>query len=284
MVDENASLHANLTESVQDAQQCIESARDELSGLETTITTAEKEWTLLDRMHRQYEGYGQGVRTLLTNGADVDGLRGVLADGITIDKAYETVIAAYLDDMLQYVVAGRTKDAEAGLAYLREQEAGRASFILLDRMKSRPAPADLPFEDDGIIGRASTMVKSDKALAPAVTHLLSRVVLVKDVETALRLSPLFDTDQDWKLLTAGGEVVDPAGVLTGGSYRIVRSGRVGPPAPRGADRGDRRGTGGRPGATGTRSPANWKAWRRNWPRWRNGRPQSSRSSASPGAS
>ncbi len=217
MVEENAALHANLTESVQDAQQCIESARDELSGLETTIATAEKEWALLDRMHRQYEGYGQGVRTLLTNGADVDGLRGVLADGITIDKDYETVIAAYLDDMLQYVVAGRTEDAETGLAYLREQEAGRASFILLDRMKSRPAPADLPFEDDGIIGRASTMVKSDKALAPAVTHLLSRVVLVKDVETALRLSPLFDTDQDWKLLTAGGEVVDPAGVLTGGS-------------------------------------------------------------------
>lgn len=217
VVEENTSLHGNLTESVQDAQQCIDSARDELTSLETTIATAEKEWTLLDRMHRQYEGYGQGVRTLLANGADVGGLRGVLADGITIEKAYETVIAAYLDDTLQYVVAGRTEDAEAGLAYLRDQEAGRASFILLDRMKSRPAPADLPFEDDGIIGRASTMVTADKALDPAVTHLLSRVVLVKDVETALRLSPLFDTDQDWKLLTAGGEVVDPAGVLTGGS-------------------------------------------------------------------
>ena len=217
VVEENTALNTNLTESAQDARECIESARDELTSLETTITTAEKEHALLDRMHRQYEGYGQGVRTLLTNGADIEGLRGVLADGITIDKAYEKVIAAYLDDMLQYVVAGRTEDAEAGLRYIREQEAGRVSFILLDRMKSRPAPADLPFEDDGIIGRASTKVTSDKALDPAVTHLLSRVVLVKDVETAFRLSPLFDTDQDWRLLTAAGEVVDPAGLLTGGS-------------------------------------------------------------------
>ncbi len=223
VVEENSALNANLAESVQDARECIESARNELTSLETTITTAEKEQALLDRMHRQYEGYGQGVRTLLTNGADIEGLRGVLADGITIDKAYEKVIAAYLDDMLQYVVAGRTEDAEAGLRYIREQEAGRVSFILLDRMKSRPAPADLPFEDDGIIGRASTMVSSDKALDPAVTHLLSRVVLVKDVETAFRLSPLFDTDQDWRLLTAAGEVVDPAGLLTGGSSEASES-------------------------------------------------------------
>lgn len=223
VVEENASLHANLTESVQDARACIESAREGLTGLETTIATAEKEKALLDRMHRQYEGFGQGVRTLLTNGAEIDGLRGVLADEITIDKAYETVIAAYMDDMLQYVVADRTEDAEAGLNYLREQDAGRVSFVILDRMKSRPAPADLPFEDDGIIGRASTMVTSEKALDPAVTHLLSRVLLVKDLDTAFRLSPLFDTDQDWRLLTAAGEVVDPAGLLAGGSTEAVES-------------------------------------------------------------
>ena len=249
-VEENASLHANLTESVQDAQQCIASARDELNGLESTITTAEKEWTLLDRMHRQYEGYGQGVRTLLTNGADVDGLRGVLADGITIDKAYETVIAAYLDDMLQYVVAGRTEDAEAGMAYLREQEAGRASFLLLDRMKSRPAPADLPFEDDGIIGRASTMVKSDKALDPAVTHLLSRDRAREGRGNGPAAVPVIRHRPGLETADRRRRGRGPGRRDHWRFVRTVRGGRVGPPAPRGADRGDRRGTGGRPCTAG----------------------------------
>ncbi len=217
VVEENTTLNATLRESVQDVQRCIESARDELSGIETTLATAEKERALLDRMHRQYEGYGQGVRTLLTNGAAIDGLRSVLADQISIDKEYEAVIAAYLDDMLQYIVAERVEDAVAGIRYLREQESGLVSFILLDRIKSRPSPSELPFEDDGIIGRASSYVTSGKDLDPAVIHLLSRAVLVKDLETAFRLSPVFDTDQDWKLLTTGGEVVDPAGLLTGGS-------------------------------------------------------------------
>ena len=217
VVEENTSLSANLQESVQDAQRCLESARDELSGTETTLATAEKERALLERMHRQYEGFGQGVRTLLTNGAAIDGLRGVLADQIVIDKEYETVIAAYLEDVLQYVVAEREEDAVAGIRYLREQESGQVSFILLDRVKARPSPAELPFEDVGIIGRASSFVTSGKELDPAVIHLLSRVVLVKDLETAFRLSPVFDTDQDWKMLTAGGEIVDPAGLLTGGS-------------------------------------------------------------------
>lgn len=217
VVEENTSLNATLQESAQDVQSCLESAREALSGIETTLATAEKERVLLDRMSRQYEGYGQGVKALLTNGAEIDGYRGVLADQIKIDKHYETVIAAYLDDMLQYVVTDSREAAEAGISYLREKESGQVSFILLDRMKSRPSPSELPFEDKGIIGRASSFVTAEQDVNPAVTHLLSRVVLVKDLETAYRLSPLFDTEQDWKLLTAGGEIVDPAGLLTGGS-------------------------------------------------------------------
>ena len=217
VVAENTSLNATLQESAQDVQSCLESAREALSGIETALATAEKERALLDRMHRQYEGYGQGVKALLTNGAEIDGFRGVLADQLKIDKPYEPVIAAYLDDMLQYVVADSREAAEAGIGYLREKESGQVSFILLDRMKSRPSPSELPFEDEGIIGRASSFVTSGREVNPAVIHLLSRVVLVNDLETAYRLSPLFDTEQDWKLLTAGGEVVDPAGLLTGGS-------------------------------------------------------------------
>ena len=217
VMEENTSLNATLQESVQDVQSCLESAREALSGIETALATAEKERALLDRMHRQYEGYGQGVKALLTNGAEIGGFQGVLADRIKIDRQYESVIAAYLDDVLQYVVTESTEAAEAGIRYLREKESGRVSFILLDRMKSRPSPSELPFEDKGIIGRASSFVTSGQDAEPAVIHLLSRVVLVEDIETACRLSPLFDTDQDWKLLTAGGEVVDPAGVLTGGS-------------------------------------------------------------------
>ena len=216
-VAENTTLNATLQESAQDAQNCLESAREAMSGIETALATAEKERALLDRMHRQYEGYGQGVKALLTNGAEIGGFRGVLADQIKIDKQYESVIAAYLDDMLQYVVAERMDAAEAGIGYLREKESGQVSFILLDRMKPRPSPSELPFEDKGIIGRASSFVTSGEEVSPAVVHLLSRVVLVNDLETAYRLSPLFDTEQDWKLLTAGGEVVDPAGLLTGGS-------------------------------------------------------------------
>ncbi len=216
-VKENTALNATLQESLPDVLSCLESAREALSGIETALTTAEKERALLDRMRLQYEGYGRGVRALLTNGAEIDGFQGVLAEQIQIDKRYESVIAAYLDDMLQYVVTDSRQAAEAGIGYLRENGTGQVSFVLLDRMKPRPAPSKLPFEDEGVIGRASAFVTAGQEIRSAVIHLLSRVVLVHDLEAAFRLSPLLDTEQDWKLLTVGGEVLDPAGLLTGGS-------------------------------------------------------------------
>lgn len=217
LVDENTLLNSTLQESVQNVRNRLETDRDEFSTVESTLATVEKERALLDRMHRQYEGYAQGVRNLLADGTKVTGLQGVLADHISIEKEYESLIATYLDNMLQYVVADHEKDVLDSIRYLREHESGRVSFILLDRLKSRPAPSELPFEDDGIIGRASSFVTASENLEPVIVHLLSRVVLVTDLETAFRLSPVFDTNQDWKLLTSDGEIIDPAGLLTGGS-------------------------------------------------------------------
>ena len=217
LVDENTLLNSTLQESVQNVRNRLETDRDEFSTVESTLATVEKERALLDRMHRQYEGYAQGVRNLLADGTEATGLQGVIADHISIEKEYESLIATYLDNMLQYVVADHEKDVLDSIRYLREHESGRVSFILLDRLKSRPAPSELPFEDDGIIGRASSFVTASENLEPVIVHLLSRVVLVTDLETAFRLSPVFDTNQDWKLLTSDGEIIDPAGLLTGGS-------------------------------------------------------------------
>ncbi len=217
VVKENTSLNLNLLESIKKIKTSVESSRENLSSNETALATAEKEWALLDRMYQQFEGYSQGVRTLLTKTTETPDFLGVLADQIVIQKKYEPVIAAYLSGKLQYIIAGREEDALTGINFLREDDSGQASFILLGKLKSRRVPSELPFEDPGIIGRASAFVTTSENFYPIVNHLLSRVILVEDLETGFRLSALFDIDQGWKLLTANGEIIDPAGILTGGS-------------------------------------------------------------------
>ena len=61
LVDENTLLNSTLQESVQNVRNRLETDRDEFSTVESTLATVEKERALLDRMHRQYEGYAQGA-------------------------------------------------------------------------------------------------------------------------------------------------------------------------------------------------------------------------------
>ncbi|MDP7235927.1 MAG: hypothetical protein QGI34_04250, partial [Candidatus Latescibacteria bacterium] len=92
------------------------------------------------------------------------------------------------------------------------------SFLLLDRMNEQPESSNtLPSTDKGIIGRAIDYVETAEELDSAAAYLLSHAVLVKNLDTALSLAPLFNDGQGWQLLALTGEHIDPAGILTGGT-------------------------------------------------------------------
>jgi chromosome segregation protein len=217
-VNESTKLKTSTDQDLQAKQQRREAGRERQSALATQLATREREHGLLVQMQQQYAGYEQGVKALMTDGPSIQGLRGTLAEQITVDKRYATVIEAQMGDILQYVVSESMDDAQQGIRYLRDNKVGTVSFLLLDRIIDQPGSVtDLPADDKGIIGRATDYVKTDKALAPALAYLLSHTVLVQDIETAFRLVPFFNDGQGWQLLTLAGEQIDPVGILTGGT-------------------------------------------------------------------
>ncbi len=217
-VKENTAIKTSVDGDLQDKQQCRETEREHLSTVNTHLAAREREHSLLVQMHQQYEGYEQGIKALMTDGPSIKGLRGTLAEHITVDERYAAVIEAFLGDILQYVVAGTTDDAQQGIQYLQDNQAGTVSFLLLDRMNEQPESSNtLPSTDKGIIGRAIDYVETAEELDSAAAYLLSHAVLVKNLDTALSLAPLFNDGQGWQLLALTGEHIDPAGILTGGT-------------------------------------------------------------------
>jgi chromosome segregation protein len=232
-VEENQTLKGTIEEDLRDLQHRREALRERQSALDTQLAGKEQEHSLLTRMRQKYEGYGQGVRTLMLDGPAIEGLAGTLAESLTVDKRYAAVIEAFLGEALQYVVAATTQDARTGIQHLQAHRSGAASFLLLDRIAAlKPLPAALPSPDAGIVGRALDFVKTSRRLQPAVAYLLARAVIVQDLDTALRLADAFNDGQGWRLLTLAGEVVDPAGVVTGGGtgendpHLLSRSARI----------------------------------------------------------
>ncbi|MBM3264851.1 MAG: chromosome segregation protein SMC [candidate division Zixibacteria bacterium] len=216
-MEENRALKTEIDEQIGTLQHEREETRERQSSLDTQMAGKEREHGLLVRMQEQYEGYGQGVRALLLDGPRIEGLSGVLAGSVEVDPGYAPIIEAFMGDTLQYMIADNTERTREGIRYLSDRGEGAASFVALDRFAGRRSSPDaLPSTDPGIVGRASDYVKTSKTLEPVVSYFLSHAVLVRDLDTALRLSPLFDDGRGWRLLSLTGEVVDPVGVITGG--------------------------------------------------------------------
>jgi chromosome segregation protein len=215
-LDENLALKVVLDNDIQTRQQRREESRNRKAELDTQLATRESEHGLLVQMRQRYEGYGKGVRALMAEGPNIEGLRGTLAEEMTVDAPYASAVEAYLGEALQFIIASSTEAARSGIEYLRGAEEGKASFLLLDRLNGRDTPPQLPYAGPEVIGSPLQFVKVSKALQPAVQHLLGRVVLVNDLDAALRVASEFNDDSGWELLTPDGLIVDPVGVLTGG--------------------------------------------------------------------
>jgi chromosome segregation protein len=196
-----------------EAERRLETCRGELTALASRYTS-------IKELSDNFEGYGDGVRRFMSNGGrESAGALGVVAELIDIEGGYERAVAAVLEDRLQYVVV---PDAEAGVrgaAYLRDTGAGRASFI---PRAPRAVPSGGPNDPPPGYSLLSQHVSAKAGYEAVVETLLEDVVVAETLELA--------TEQ-WKrngtyvtFVTREGDVLDKAGVITGGSGRPLDEG------------------------------------------------------------
>ena len=75
--------------------------------------------------------FGDAARMVLLQANGRVGQLGAVADYLEVDRRYERAVEACLGDLLQYVVVERHDQAAAGLALVREHDAGRCGFVVL---------------------------------------------------------------------------------------------------------------------------------------------------------
>jgi len=205
----------DLASSRRGAEQVAEQRRNDVASLESRYNS-------LKELSEGFAEYGEGVRRFMRNGGhEASGASAVLADVIDIDSGFERAVAAVLDDRLQCVVVPTADDGLRGATYLRETDAGRASFI----------PMKPPREIGG---------RDVEALPPAGWSWLRERVRVKPgyeapvfslLEGVAVGSSLGSVVSEWRsagcratLVTIEGEVLEPTGIVTGGSGRPAEEG------------------------------------------------------------
>ncbi|MGB9839099.1 chromosome segregation protein SMC [Thermovenabulum sp.] len=177
----------------------------------------------LKQLENNYEGYPVGVRNLLLdlkNGRiNIEGIYGSLAELIYVEKEYELAVEAALGGSLIDILCKDEDSAKKAVEYLKKHNLGRATFLPLTLMKPKIIKDEelLQFKTfKGFVGLAESLVKYDKKYKNCILNLLGRVLVFEDMDSAIiafRKNPAF------KMVTLDGEIINPSGSITGGSFK-----------------------------------------------------------------
>jgi chromosome segregation ATPase len=214
--------HERLLEAAQAAAsiQALSHSRDEqerkVESIKDQIQESRSRLHSLEDLHRNYEGYQEGVRAIMLKRqkeASPNGVYGLVADVIEAPEPYEKALTAVLGDRLQYVIVKGQEEGVEAIEYLKRQATGRGSFIPLQLSRKQVKP--LPLGEAEVLGPLMEMITVKDGYGDVAEYLLSDVVVVKDMTAGLALwnrNGFYCT-----LVTLDGEVIDSMGVVTGGS-------------------------------------------------------------------
>ena len=216
---------------VQEEQQS-EDREELLAGLrrlEIERETVRSRLGFLEEAQAQYRGYDAGARELLLarqgDPARFAALRGAVVEFLRVPREVRPAVEAALGPWLSALVVDSIDDVRLLRAHLGEREAGEVSFLpssLVRTQAQEPLPPAVA-SDPGVRGRAVDLVRISGDRPDAVRALLAGVLIVKDLDAALRVRSAGVTG---RIVTLAGEGLSPEGVLTTGR-RLGEHGVVG---------------------------------------------------------
>jgi chromosome segregation protein len=119
---------------------------------------------------------------------------GLLADYAEVEEKYETAIEQFLREELEYVVVESFEHARTGVALLRDEMGGRATFFVDSLNKLNLDLSALISEEPlegGVVARLDKLVEFREPLGAAAKYFLSKLrtaYIVENAETAERMA------------------------------------------------------------------------------------------------
>ncbi len=174
----------------------------------------------LQELEDSYEGFYRGVQVVMraAQGGKLQGVIGVLTNLLTVESRYETAIEVALGGALQDIVTEREQDAQAAIRMLKESRSGRATFLPLDLLKPNVRYDHLRevVTRSGVVGFARDLVRFEPRVERAVERRLGNTIVVETLPVAVGLQREGVRN---RYVSLEGELVDPSGVMTGGSHQ-----------------------------------------------------------------
>ncbi len=172
----------------------------------------------LTNLTERYEGYGGSVKKVMEQKEKEKGIIGVVADIIKVDAKYETAIETALGGNIQNIVTDDEDTAKKMIQFLKVNRLGRATFLPLTSI-TNPQEFKTPevLKEKGVIGMADGLVKIENKYRDVASAMLGRIVVVDNVDNAVKIAKKFD--YGIRMVTLEGELLVPGGAISGGAFK-----------------------------------------------------------------
>ncbi|KAF8336456.1 uncharacterized protein EI90DRAFT_3119718 [Cantharellus anzutake] len=150
----------------------------------------------------------------------IQGFHGRLGSLGTISEKYDVAISTACPS-LNHLVVDTVEQGQACIEYLRKQNVGRASFIVLEklpadgRLNKIPTPENVPRLFDLVSPK-------DPKFATAFFKGLGNTLVANDLDQANRIA--YGQQKRWRVVTLAGQVFDTSGTMSGGGTKVARGG------------------------------------------------------------
>ena len=170
---------------------------------------------LLTEMEKEYEGFSKAVKTVMQARGSLRGIHGPVASLMKTDERYTVAIEIALGGGLQNIVVDREEDAKAAIGFLKQRDAGRATFLPLTAIRGDELRETGVEREFGFVGIASRLVRFDGKYQNIFNNLLGRTVVVEDLDCGIAMARKYRNA--FRIVTLDGQVINRGGSMTGGS-------------------------------------------------------------------
>ena len=179
---------------------------------------------LLEKLHNEYEGYGQGPKEILKRHGGEARVTGGLADLLQVPPEDTAALEILLAETLDAVVVDGPSTAVDLVRELRSESIGQANFLCGEGFASGDPDSlvDLPG------GRAaSEVITGPGTEIPALKHILARTVIYDTDEVAAEAAAGYRGPGIVYCVSREGMLVSSDGVVRGGRGESSDSGLIG---------------------------------------------------------
>ena len=116
---------------------------------------------------------------------------------------------------MQNIVVDREEDAKSAIAFLKQRDGGRATFLPLTAIRGDELRERGVEQEFGFVGVASRLVRFDPKYTNIFNSLLGRTVIAEDLDCGIAMARKYRNA--FRIVTLDGQVINRGGSMTGGS-------------------------------------------------------------------